>query len=240
MALIEGRNRFRILNHTSRFSVIVPEAGIDWEKPVLWLLPASSGLHSDWVRFTHVERWAGELGIAVVMPEGLRSDFSDMVYGMRWWQYISDELPGLLENSMGIPSERCCAFGAGMGGLGALKLALRQPERFCAAGAVRVPLDQFEEGGAADGRRLESIYGTLPLSEELLAESDPLTMAEKLTSYDVPEFYLEQDAICTDRLATSLRNRGACVKWIPPCGDSWEEREMALRAFLTDQYGLMP
>jgi len=61
--------------------------------PVLYLLHGLSDDHSIWLRRTCIERYATAYGIAVVMPNGHRSYYSDMASGLKYFTYISEELP---------------------------------------------------------------------------------------------------------------------------------------------------
>ena len=100
--------------------------------PVLYLLHGLSDDHTAWSRRTSVERYAESAGIAVVMPEVQRSFYTDMVYGLRYFTYIAEELPALCRRLFPLSERREDTFIAGnsMGGYGALKAALRFPERF--------------------------------------------------------------------------------------------------------------
>lgn len=116
---------------------------IDGEIPVLYLLHGLSDDHSIWMRMTSIERYATETGIAVVMPAVNRSFYTDMKHGYKYWTYLSQELPALIEQFFPIRHSRNKTMVAGlsMGGYGAMKLALTYPERFCAAASFSGVLD---------------------------------------------------------------------------------------------------
>ena len=65
--------------------------------PTLWLLHGRTDDHSIWLRRTSIERYVAPLGLAVVMPAVHLSRYTNMVHGGRYWDYISEELPALLE-----------------------------------------------------------------------------------------------------------------------------------------------
>ena len=105
--------------------------------PVLYLLHGLSDDDTIWLRRTSIERYAAPLGLAVVMPQVHRSFYADEAYGGRYWTFLSEELPvcrGLFRVSAG-RSETFVA-GLSMGGYGALKWALRHPDRFAAAASL--------------------------------------------------------------------------------------------------------
>ncbi|GLI06019.1 esterase [Paenibacillus tyrfis] len=106
--------------------------------PVLFLLHGLSDDHTIWLRRTSIERYAAPLGLAVVMPAVHRSFYADMASGPKYWTFVSEELPALARSFFPLAEERERTFVAGlsMGGYGALKLALRHPERFGAAASL--------------------------------------------------------------------------------------------------------
>jgi putative tributyrin esterase len=115
----------------------------DEPPPVLYLLHGLSDDDTIWLRRTSVERYVAPLGLAVVMPQVHRSFYTDEAYGGRYWSFVSEELPELVGRFFRVSQRREDTFVAGlsMGGYGALKLALRQPQRFAAAASMSGALD---------------------------------------------------------------------------------------------------
>jgi putative tributyrin esterase len=62
---------------------------------------------------------------------------------MRFWEFLTEELPGITERFFRVSQQRADTFVAGlsMGGYGAMKWALRHPERFAAAATLSGALD---------------------------------------------------------------------------------------------------
>ena len=118
--------------------------------PVLYLLHGLSDDDTIWVRRTSIERYVAPLGLAVVMPQVHRSFYTNEPAGGRYWTFLSEELPELVATFFRLSDRRDDTFVAGlsMGGYGALKWALRHPERFAAAASL---------SGAVDVERLRSI-----------------------------------------------------------------------------------
>ena len=114
--------------------------------PVVYLLHGLSDDHTIWSRRSSIERYAAEYEVAVVMPNGERGFYTDMIEGYRYWTMLSEELPEIVCNLFPVSPRREDTFAAGlsMGGYGALKLALRRPDRY--AGAM--------------GRELNNIFGS--------------------------------------------------------------------------------
>ena len=111
--------------------------------PVLYLLHGLSDDDTIWLRRTSIERYVAPLGLAVVMPQVHRSFYTDEAYGGRYWAFLSEELPALAGSLFRISDRREDTFVAGlsMGGYGALKWALRHPERFAAAASLSGAVD---------------------------------------------------------------------------------------------------
>src|SRR5918995_6773541 len=65
----------------------------DAPPPVLYLLHGLTDDDTAWTRYTSIERYAGALGLAVVMPQVHRSFYADEAYGAKFWTFLSDELP---------------------------------------------------------------------------------------------------------------------------------------------------
>jgi S-formylglutathione hydrolase FrmB len=110
---------------------------------VLYLLHGLSDDATAWLRYTSIERYAGVHGVAVVMPQVQRSFYADEAHGARFWTFLSQELPEVVGSFFRVSPRREDNFVAGlsMGGYGALKWALHQPERFAAAASLSGALD---------------------------------------------------------------------------------------------------
>lgn len=110
----------------------------DSELKCLYLLHGLSDDHTIWLRRTSIERYAADYGICVVMPCGGRSFYTDMKYGGKYYTYITEELPRVIGGFLKISQKREDTYIAGlsMGGYGALKSALKNPDKYCAAAGL--------------------------------------------------------------------------------------------------------
>ena len=158
MALIELKFYSQMLGMQTEAYIIIPqkftsgEIGIEGksdskEYKCLYLLHGLSDDHSIWLRRTSIERYAAEYGICVVMPCGARSFYTDMKYGMKYFSYITEELPCVVSEFLKVSNKREDTYIAGisMGGYGALKAALKKPEVFCACGGLS-PVADIKNG----------------------------------------------------------------------------------------------
>lgn len=107
--------------------------------PTLYLLHGMSDDESCWIRRSSIERYVSDMGIAVVMPNGDLSWYSNTSYRQRYWTYLSEELPRICREffpNMSDRPEDTFAAGNSMGGYGAFKLALARPDTFGAAAGL--------------------------------------------------------------------------------------------------------
>jgi S-formylglutathione hydrolase FrmB len=110
---------------------------------VLWLLHGFSGDHSVWCRQTGIKRYVSGKDLCVIMPAVDRSFYADMAYGNNYYTYVYKELPQMMLGMLPISFKKEDNYIAGlsMGGYGAFKLALNQPERFAAAASLSGSVD---------------------------------------------------------------------------------------------------
>jgi S-formylglutathione hydrolase FrmB len=175
--------------------------------PVLYLLHGLSDDDTIWLRRTSVERYVAPLGLAVVMPQVHRSFYTDEVYGGRYWTFLSEELPELVSSWFQVSQRRADTFVAGlsMGGYGAVKWALRQPERFAAAaslsGALHIAGLRSGRSRPEDPRMFDRIHGTASAAG---TDDDLLALLGRADAATLPALYVccgEQDELIGDNRA---------------------------------------
>jgi S-formylglutathione hydrolase FrmB len=176
----------------------------DGPPPVLYLLHGLSDDDTIWLRRTSIERYAAPLGLAVVMPQVHRSFYTDEAYGGRYWTFLSDELPRLVGSLFRVSDRREDTFVAGlsMGGYGAFKWALRQPERFAAAaslsGAVDVAGLHTGRERPEDPRLFDRVFGD---RDPAGTPDDLLGLVSGADAASLPALYLccgTEDALIDD------------------------------------------
>ena len=142
-SLAVGTSMTVLLPQSSGAQIGVGGAAAGGPPPVLYLLHGLTDDDTAWTRYTSIERYAAAKGLAVVMPQVHRSFYADEAYGMRFWTFLSTELPELVARFFRVSTARADTYVAGlsMGGYGAMKWALRQPERFAAAATLSGALD---------------------------------------------------------------------------------------------------
>jgi putative tributyrin esterase len=156
------------------------------DPPLLYLLHGLSDDATAWQRYTGIERYAGERGLAVVMPQAGRSFYADEVHGARYWTHLTEELPEVVSSFFRVSARREDTFVAGlsMGGYGALKWALHHPDRFAAVASL---------SGAVDVRKLlperPEIYQRV--FDERIGPDDVLEdLLQRHPARDLPAMYV--------------------------------------------------
>jgi len=131
MAIFNATFKSKTFNSWVNFNVILPEPCKE-DCPWILLLHGLSGNENDWLRFTSAERYALSKGFALVMPNAENSWYTDQCYGKKYYTMISEELINYVRSVFPLSKKREKTFIAGlsMGGYGALKIGLNQPEKF--------------------------------------------------------------------------------------------------------------
>ena len=139
------------------FGLFLPAEAQDGPVPVLWYLSGLTCTHENAMTKAGAQLWAAEHGIAVVFPDtsprgedvaddeaydlgkgaGFYVNASQEPWATHYqmWDYLAEELPGLLAENFAIDMERQGITGHSMGGHGALTLAMNLPGRFLSVSA---------------------------------------------------------------------------------------------------------
>lgn len=155
MAFFEMRFHSDVLKTGVTVNVLLPEQaktliGMDTRSEgtykTLYLLHGLSDDNTIWMRRTSIERYAAEHGIAVVMPNVGRSWYTDTAYGAKYFTFVTEEVPRVCRSyfrGMSDKREDNMIAGLSMGGYGAVKAALRCPEKFGGCASLSGAFDIF-------------------------------------------------------------------------------------------------
>lgn len=251
--LLNCHYRSPVLRRNTEVNVILPtpekeDAPIPRDIRVLYLLHGLHGDASSWLRFTNIERYAQEAGIAVVMPGVGNSFYQDMVHGERFFTYMTRELPQFIQGLFPVSRKREDTFIAGlsMGGYGAWYLGLSCPEQYCAAaslsGAVdvgfRVSLPPFPTGAPLPFF-VEDCFGDI--TKVAFSDRDIFTLWEKHAASGVQLPRLYQSCGTRDYLYPmnrasfeALKQMGADITWreTPEMEHEWDFWDSEIRYLL--------
>lgn len=185
MALFQCDFNSEILGLKTSMNVIIPQAAAQKARslgkrlPVLYLLHGYSDDQYGWCRSTSLERYAERYDLAIIMPYAYNSYYTDMVHGLRYFSFVSEELPSLVQAFFPVSGAREDTFVAGnsMGGYGAFKLALSYPDRYAAAASLSGLMD-LRSSGNAGTKLFYTIFGG---TENLTGTSDDLRVLAERT-----------------------------------------------------------
>jgi putative lysine transport system ATP-binding protein len=112
-------------------------------KGVITLLHGLYGSGKDWLRLSAAGRYAYDRGYILICPSCGNSFYCDMVYGQPYYSAIVKYLSRQMDLIFKIPREREKNYIAGlsMGGYGAMRIGLLNPDRYAAIGAFSGALD---------------------------------------------------------------------------------------------------
>ncbi len=200
MALINYTFYSQVLRTQTKVAVVIPTREVFPEGKkfrTLYILHGGSDDCTYYVRNTGIERFATEGKFAVVMPEVQNSFYSDMKHGPKYFTYISQELPALMEAVFPLSGKREDHFlvGNSMGSHGAMKWGLRCPEFFNAvAGMSGVGgADEMEifkaRFAAKENNTILNAFGRLEQYKN--SENDLKFLAKKLveSGKSMPRYY---------------------------------------------------
>lgn len=235
MALLRGEYSSQVLEMTTSFQAVLPDEGELGDVKTVYLLHGLTDNCTGWTRYSCCERYARERGVALVIPEVQRSFYIDGASGLRYFTYVSQELPRAMQRLFGLSPERekNYVMGLSMGGYGALKCALTYPERYAGCGSFSGVTD-------LDGLRALPSPPLHPWEFDALlgpggaagTENDLFALAAGKT---LPPVYLscgEQDSLypMNVKFARYLESRGAYYRFDHrPGAHAWDFWDRSLR-----------
>jgi S-formylglutathione hydrolase FrmB len=204
----------KAVHGASRFSIFTPPSYAKGDKryPVVYFLHGLFNDHTSWTIDRHGdiprlldERMSGGrlAEMVLVFPDGGRSFYTNFHDGsMSYETLVVDELPAYIESNYRVKSGRAsrAIVGTSMGGYGALKIAMRFPDRYRAVAVhspivfpVKNPLDVPPE--ARSGRLYQylsgifvTVYGD-PFDQAYFDENNPLVLAKSAHFADLDIYF---------------------------------------------------
>ena len=165
--ILRGSVSSKVLKMDTGITIVAPndfQTGHPYQ--VAYLLHGLYGNNSNWADNTMLPVYANDYPVIFIMPEVARSLYTDMRYGLKYFTYITDELPDICKSIFNISADRAdtAVIGGSMGGYGALKCALSRPEQYgicCAFSSaflfLKEYLDRQRENGTA--KEFKATYG---------------------------------------------------------------------------------
>ncbi len=120
-----------------------PDHSIRRPRGVIYFLHGLGSSEKQFREYTATNRYARENHIAMVYVSAPQSFYNDMRYGLKYFTYITEELPQLLSSlyNLNFPREKTFVAGLSMGGYGAMKIGLSRPDLFGGICSLSGPMD---------------------------------------------------------------------------------------------------
>lgn len=137
MAVFTGNIRSEVLRYETSVRILLPDVMPETKLKMLYLLHGRGDDANSWTRFCPLERYTGNLPIAVVMPTGEDGFYTDSVGGKRYFTFLTEELPQKIQEWFPVSTRKEDTYIAGlsMGAYGAMKAAFTYPQRYSMVGA---------------------------------------------------------------------------------------------------------
>jgi S-formylglutathione hydrolase FrmB len=144
--ILRGDFSSEVLRVSVNIQVLIPDHAAG-PYCVVYLLHGLHGNQGTWLDNTMLPVYAKKYNAAFVMPEGMRSFYTNQKYGREYYAFFSEELPRVCKKVFTISAKRedTAVMGCSMGGYGALRLALSKPEQFGFCGAISPACLYFKE-----------------------------------------------------------------------------------------------
>ena len=147
MASFKGTIYSRSLGMDTNLNIITPRGKLtdnNGNLPrVAYLLHGLSDNATAWLENANLRELCDKYNIAFVMPEVQRSFYTDMAFGLDYYTFISEELPETVSSLFKFSEKREDTYimGLSMGGYGALKIGMRNPDKFAGIGGFSTVCD---------------------------------------------------------------------------------------------------
>lgn len=222
------------LQRDMRYRLILPRKyDSSGRFPVLYLLHGLYGDYLNWDTRTHLEAYARDLPLIIVMPDADDSWYTNSatVSQDKFEDYIAKDLISEVDEHYRTIRDRHARAIAGlsMGGYGAIKLALKYPDLFVFAGSLSGALNAAQDLATLRpefrGKLLE-VFGNEGSSQR--SENDVFLLLQNSSADSYPYFYLacgtDDFFVDTNRaFVLQLSSRKLAYEYHEtPGGHSWE------------------
>ena len=187
------------LGRAMKYRVLLPAGYFRGSKkyPVLYLLHGWAGDETNWSTLTKLTKYAGNLPVIIVMPDGQNSWYVDSISDEteKFEAYVMQDLIQAIEQSWRTVHGRegRAIAGLSMGGYGAVKEALKHPEMFQVAaslsGAFNATSPELEKEREDLRPSLAKAFG--PESSETRQQNDLYVLAQTADVKGTPYLYID-------------------------------------------------
>ena len=188
MAILHVEYFSDALHMKRKVNVLYPEVGkvenfTGTDIPVLYLLHGMTDTENEWLSRTALDRMLHHTNVALVMPEGDLSFYTNTTYGMNYYDAIAKELPEKMHfffPNLSTKPEKNFIAGVSMGGYGAMHVGLGV-ENFGYVGSLSglLNIHGLEEHWAADKPYWDGVWG--PMEKFPGSDNEIITQAKNRT-----------------------------------------------------------
>ncbi|MDR0388027.1 MAG: esterase family protein [Treponema sp.] len=166
-------------------------------KGVITLLHGLYGSGRDWIQLSAASRYAYDRGYILVCPSCGNSFYNNMAYGPPMYDIVVEHLPKQLDMIFKIPRDRDRNYIAGlsMGGYGAMRIGLLNPDRYAAIGSFSGALNAAAGIRAAAGTPYQNFFA--PIFGDNLAVPDDADLLKIIPKAAAREGALKQRILVT-------------------------------------------
>jgi S-formylglutathione hydrolase FrmB len=187
--------RSQALQRDMQYRVFLPQNPGKQKLAVVYLLHGGDGTFRDWSNYSNVAQLVAS-DLILVMPQGDYSYYTNAAMRRqdRYEDYIVNDLSADVEVRFPARTDRGgrAIVGVSMGGFGAVKLALRHPEKYAFAGAlsaaIDVPRRPFSWKRLSQSRAYREMFG--PDGSDSRRNNDPFVLVRTADPAAAPYFYM--------------------------------------------------
>jgi putative tributyrin esterase len=133
MSLIRLETGSSSLEFITTINIVLPSDLNKRDKmKFLLLLHGYYGGSNDWLTSGNISSYADKYNLMIIMPEANNSYYTNMAYGPNYYDYVSTEIFEIITKTFNVVLSKDNTYVAGlsMGGYGALKVAINNPDKF--------------------------------------------------------------------------------------------------------------
>ncbi len=196
MAFIYSTLNSTVLNQEVHVDLFIPTDRYTDRTPdgIIYFLHGMGSNESDFREQTARARYSRDNNLAMVFLAAYQSFFTDMKYGLKYFTYITEELPRLIKKIYGLsfPREKTYIAGLSMGGYGALYVGMSRPDLYGGIGGFSGAVDlgwmvravKAQGAGDGEGNAFVNIFGN---DLEFTDDHDLFRLAEKIAALPAEE-----------------------------------------------------
>ena len=190
MAFINGTFYSTVMEQEVMLDLYIPrdegKDGLTELNGVIYFLHGMGSSQKRFREFTATNRYCMDNKLAIVYVSAPMSFYSDMKYGLKYYTYITEELPKFLKANYNLdfPREKTFLSGLSMGGYGTLKIGLNNPDKFGAIAPFSAPtnLKQMKETMKDQPREsLSTFINVYGEDLEMTDMDDPWALIKKVS-----------------------------------------------------------